>query len=72
MFPLINHNETNPKIENCIDVCRHRIRWGNSIKDVLGDKILVEDFGAEIVYFAYRAAEILEKDLLIGESGNNA
>jgi hypothetical protein len=63
MFSLIDHNENNPKIENCISVCRNRMNWGATLVDVLEDKILLEDFGPELLFLCYKAAEILEQDL---------
>lgn len=66
MFALYDHNERDPKIENCINTIKGRIIYTDAtFEDILADEVFVEDYGPDIenIWLAYKAAEILVADL---------
>lgn len=50
-------------IDICITVCRQRIHYGVTLDEVMNDDVFIRRFGGkDVVYLAYKAAEMLVVD----------
>ncbi len=59
MFPLRDHNDYNNKIDLCMRVVRSRVGYGQTLRDLLDNKDLVDLYGQDLIYLCFKAAEFL-------------